>query len=157
MEKFCALALSVLLSIILGAAVIARADDVAQGRGYYLRYCASCHGENADGRGPAAPSLKEQPPDLRRLSERYGTPLPATRLARFIDGRAMVSAHGSRTMPVWGRRFQEIWSAQHSNQANMENRIAQIVQYLDSIQLAGHPAGPPPATNSTEATPSPAP
>jgi mono/diheme cytochrome c family protein len=151
MNRFRALALSLLLSIILGAD-IACADDVAQGRGYFLAYCASCHGENADGRGPAAPSLKEQPPDLRRLSERYGTPLPATRLARYIDGRDMVSAHGSRAMPVWGRRFQEVWSAQQPNQANMENRIAQIVKYLDSIQLAGHPAAPPPATRGIAAT-----
>ena len=154
MKKLRALALS--LSIILGASVIADADDVAQGRSSYLRYCASCHGENADGLGPAARSLKEQPPDLRRLSERYGTPLPAARLARFIDGRSMVSAHGSRVMPVWGRRFQEIWTAEHSNQPDMQDQITQIVKYLDSIQLAGHPAAAP-TPPSAVSSPSPAP
>lgn len=143
------LAMSSILCLILGAAANVRADNVAEGRAYYLRYCASCHGQNADGLGPVGSALKVHPPDLRRLSERYGTPLPANRLEQYIDGRAMVTVHGSRTMPVWGRRFEEVWTAKRAGEPEMKDQIGRIVEYLDSIQLAGHPAGTSPAANVT--------
>ncbi len=85
------------------AASIARAagsGDVAQGRALCLQYCASCHGRNADGKGPLAPTLSTPPANLRLLWERYGNPLPEDQIARFIDGRADVKAHGPRDMPV---------------------------------------------------------
>jgi mono/diheme cytochrome c family protein len=141
------LAMSSILCLILGIAAETRAANVAEGRAYYLRYCASCHGQNADGLGPVAPALKVHPPDLRRLSERYGTPLPAKRLEQYIDGREMVAVHGSRTMPVWGRRFEEAWTAKRAGEPEMKDQISRIVEYLDSIQLAGHPAGASPAAN----------
>lgn len=143
------LAVFLALCLVLGTAAGVRADNVAEGRGYYLRYCASCHGQNADGLGPAAPALKVQPPDLRRLSERYGTPLPASQLKNYIDGRKMVIAHGSRTMPIWGRRFEDIWTTKRAGEPEMKDQISRIVEYLDSIQLAGHPAGAPPAASPT--------
>ncbi|MBV8362771.1 MAG: c-type cytochrome [Deltaproteobacteria bacterium] len=43
-----------------------------RGRELYLRHCATCHGNDADGRGPAAEDLKESPSDLRYLGERLG-------------------------------------------------------------------------------------
>jgi hypothetical protein len=58
-----------------------------------------------------ASSLKQQPADLRKLSDKYGTPLSIKRVAAFIDGRQAVAAHGPREMPVWGNRFYDIWSA----------------------------------------------
>jgi mono/diheme cytochrome c family protein len=143
------LASSFFFCLILGAVSGVRADDVADGHAYYLRYCSSCHGQNADGLGPVAPALKVHPPDLRRLSERYGTPLPAKRLEQYIDGREMVTVHGSRTMPVWGRRFEEVWAAKRTGGPEMKDQIGRIVEYLDSIQLAGHPAGASPAANVT--------
>jgi len=143
------LAMSSILCLVLGIAADVRADDVADGHAYYLRYCASCHGQNADGLGPVAPALMVHPPDLRRLSERYGTPLPAKRLEQYIDGREMVTAHGSRTMPVWGRRFDEAWTAKRSGAPEIKDQIRRIVEYLDSIQLAGHPAGESPSANAT--------
>jgi mono/diheme cytochrome c family protein len=125
------------------------ADNITLGRTYYLRYCAACHGPNADGLGPAARALKVWPPDLRRLSDRYGTPLPLARLARFIDGRDMAAAHGSREMPIWGRRFDDIWTAKRARQPELTGQIALILEYLESIQLAGHPASLPPPQPST--------
>ncbi len=34
-----------------------------------------------------------------------GNPLSEDQVARYIDGRAEVKAHGPRGMPVWGSRF----------------------------------------------------
>ena len=89
----------------LGTAASAGADDVAQGRQIYLEYCSSCHGLTGEGDGPVAPALTTPPANLRRLSERFGNPLPEDQFARFIDGRVEVKAHGPRDMPVWGARF----------------------------------------------------
>lgn len=116
------------------SAAAASQKSVGQGRTYYLRYCASCHGENGDGRGPIASSIKEQPADLRLLSEKFGTPLSIERVAAYIDGREAVAAHGPREMPVWGERFFDIWNAKGSP-GGMQGRIKDIVLYLRTIQL----------------------
>ena len=122
--------------LVMGGAVTAAAGQksVAQGRTYYLQYCSSCHGENGDGRGPMASSLKQQPVDLRMLGDKYGTPLSIERVATFIDGREAVAAHGPREMPVWGERFYDIWNATGSR-GGMQGRITKIVLYLRTIQL----------------------
>lgn len=132
------------LTLVLCAASTAGAGsrDVAQGRTFYLRYCASCHGENGNGRGPMASSLKQQPADLRMLGEKYGNPLRVKELAKFIDGREYVAAHGSREMPVWGERFYDIWSAQGSKAGNLQDRIRKIVLYLRTIQIKTNPGNP---------------
>jgi hypothetical protein len=52
-----------------------------------------------------APALTTPPANLRRLSKRFGNPLPEDQVARFIDGRVEVKAYGPRDMPVWGARF----------------------------------------------------
>src|SRR5579864_4643865 len=108
----------------------AGADDVAQGRQLYLEYCSSCHGLTAEGDGPVAPALTTPPANLRRLSERFGNPLPEDQVARFIDGRVEVKAHGPRDMPVWGARF----FAETHNESAVRERIARLVAYLQSIQ-----------------------
>jgi mono/diheme cytochrome c family protein len=109
-------------------------ESVVRGRQYYLHYCASCHGENADGQGPMARVLKASPPDLRHLGERYGKPLPIGTIARFIDGRQYVSAHGPRDMPVWGKRFYDIWTAKRSSEGDLQVQIREITLYLNAIQ-----------------------
>jgi hypothetical protein len=78
-----------------------------------------------------APALATPPPNLRQLSERYGNPLPEDQIARFIDGRADVKAHGPREMPVWGMRFSP--EAQ-GNEQLVKKVIARLVVYLQSIQ-----------------------
>ena len=99
----------------------------AEGRVLYMRYCASCHGLDADGHGPVASVLAHPTPDLRHLGERYGRPLPQDRIAGWIDGREEVAAHGPREMPVWGERF-------HAPEGGLDPRIRAIVAYLASIQ-----------------------
>lgn len=46
----------------------------------------------------------------------------------------MIAAHRSRTMPVWGERFKEIYDAKGSKEGEFSDRIAKIVVYLNSIQ-----------------------
>jgi len=144
MTKPC-IAVALAAASLIFLATIAFADDISEGRALYIQYCAACHGEKGDGHGPVAKSLKEAPGDLRRLGDRYGTPLPASQIARFIDGRDYVAAHGSREMPVWGERFEDIWTAKDSSQGNMHQRVMKIIAYLQTIQTGKHPGEAPPA------------
>jgi mono/diheme cytochrome c family protein len=120
------------LLLVFGTAASAGANDVAQGRQMYLEYCGSCHGLTGEGDGPVARELSTPPANLRRLSERFGNPLPEDQVARFIDGRTEVKAHGPRDMPVWGARFY----AETHNESEVRARIAKLVAYLQSIQTA---------------------
>jgi len=122
--------------LLAGAASIAGADDVALGRQIYLERCVSCHGLTGEGDGPVASALTTPPANLRRLSERFGNPLPEDQIARFIDGRAAVKAHGPRDMPVWGTRFY----AETHNERAVHAMIAELVAYLQSIQTAARHA-----------------
>ena len=125
--------LVVLLSGFFLVASTTAADEVARGRVLYMRNCASCHGVKGDGQGPVAALLKTPPADLRLLSLRYGNPLPEDQIARFIDGRADVAAHGPRDMPVWG---EGVWEYPEGNgpSGQVISRVADLVAYLQSIQ-----------------------
>jgi mono/diheme cytochrome c family protein len=115
----------------------AASKQVARGRSLYLQYCASCHGVTAEGDGPIARSLIAPPANLRRLDERFGNPLPEDQVARYIDGRAEVKAHGPRDMPVWGSRF---YYKSGADERRAQRWIAQLVAYLQSIQNPIHQA-----------------
>jgi hypothetical protein len=54
------------------------------------------------GDGPVASSFKVEVPDLTLIARRAQGSYPRDRIERIIDGRFVVGAHGSRTMPVWG-------------------------------------------------------
>ena len=126
------LVLCIMSAIFLIAAVsLAAADDVADGKAIYMQYCASCHGAKGDGKGPMAPVLTTPPANLRLLSQKYGNPLPVAQIAKFIDGRSDVRAHGPRDMPVWGERFN---AQSNGNERDTGTRIAKLVAYLQSIQ-----------------------
>jgi len=122
-----------------GQAAPAGADASNEGRADYLRYCAACHGVEADGHGAVAPVLRTTPSDLRTLSARYGTPLPSDQVARFIDGREAVTAHGEREMPVWGERFNTTDTEGNRQDAAVRRRIARLLAYLASIQTPHAP------------------
>jgi mono/diheme cytochrome c family protein len=130
--SFCAVVV-----MLIGSAAITPADNVAQGRAIYLHYCATCHGPTGEGNGPVARDLKTPPTNLRLLSDLYGNPLQEDKVARAIDGRAEVEAHGPREMPVWGERFSD---EGHGGERQVKERIAKLVAYLQSIQTGARSA-----------------
>lgn len=64
-------------------------------------YCASCHGVNGRGNGPASSALKEKPADLTQLARRHNGVFPSEWVARVIE-QGPIAANGSSEMPVWG-------------------------------------------------------
>jgi len=124
---------SLLLSLLGSSAAHATSSEITAGRVLYVRYCASCHGLTAEGDGPVSRALITPPANLRRLSERFGSPLPEDQIARYIDGRLEVRAHGPRDMPVWGARF---YYQSGGNEHRVKQLIAELVAFLQSIQTA---------------------
>lgn len=96
--------------------------------------CSSCHGADARGKGPVSPVLRTPPADLTRIAARRGGEFPAGEIARFIDGRFEVTAHGTREMPVWGRIFSAAIPEPGTGDAIARGLIATLVEFLKSIQ-----------------------
>ncbi len=53
-----------------GPGTVGQADGVLTGSELYAKYCRTCHGDDGDGRGPAARYLNPKPRDLRTESFR---------------------------------------------------------------------------------------
>jgi mono/diheme cytochrome c family protein len=107
---------------------------VKAGRADFLQYCSSCHGLDARGNGPVAPALKMPPPDLTRIAARRSGDFPFAGLARLIDGREPIQAHGSREMPVWGAAFGEPVAGDPMRERIVRGQIQMLLVYLESIQ-----------------------
>ena len=103
----------------------------------FERYCAACHGSEARGDGPVAGSLNKRVPDLTRLRQDAGGEFPAQKVRDAVDGRAMVLAHGTRLMPVWGYEFWVEEGADIIAEDAAKEIIARLVAYLESVQLPG--------------------
>jgi mono/diheme cytochrome c family protein len=107
------------------------------GRGSYVRYCGSCHGDDGKGDGPKAASLNPKPADLTQLAKKNGGNFPTGRVTRILDGSEPIPAHGSAKQPVWGHEFGAAEHAAGGNpgpQTVASQRIQLIMQYLESIQ-----------------------
>jgi mono/diheme cytochrome c family protein len=100
----------------------------------FERRCASCHGLDGRGAGPASGALRTAPADLTRIAVRRAGDFPDGEIARFIDGRFDISAHGSCEMPVWGERLGETIPESSLAEEITRGKIATLLEYLKSIQ-----------------------
>ena len=101
-----------------------------EGHDLYRAYCASCHGMEAHGDGPAASALKTQVPDLTLISKRSNGSFPANRIRKLISGEESPASHGSREMPIWGPVFHQVEADQDWGNVRLES----LTRYLESIQ-----------------------
>jgi len=108
-------------------------DTTVSGKTLFHQYCSSCHGVDATGKGPVAPLLKHPPPDLRTFARRRNGQFSSVELARFIDGRQEVPAHGSRVIPVWGKQFARI-EVGSERESLASGNLLELVLYIESIQ-----------------------
>ena len=96
----------------------------------YRHYCATCHGKDGKGSGPAAAALNVPPPDLTRLARVRNGMFPARDVEAIIRGGTTVKAHGSGDMSVWG----PIFYALDPSDARVKARINALVDHIASIQ-----------------------
>ena len=104
------------------------------GKKLFLTYCVSCHGAEANGDGPVAAVLLIKPADLTMIAKRRSANVSWGEIAKFIDGRTELPAHGRREMPVWGRRFNEEVADTSTKEEITRGDLAALVSYLKSIQ-----------------------
>ena len=132
--KAVAVILALALGAILAAQNAAKRDSPpspASGAQMYRAYCASCHGLDGKGKGPAAPAMKTPPADLTTLARRNGGKFPEVRVFQSIEGEAGLAAHGSREMPVWGTAFRTMGG---SDEASVKLRVRNLTRHVESMQ-----------------------
>ena len=105
--------------------------SAASGKEMFRAYCASCHGEDAKGDGPAAAALRQPPADLTALAKTNGGKYPALKVTSVLRGQATLAAHGSQEMPVWGAVF---WKMSGGHEAEVQQRISNLNRYIESLQ-----------------------
>ena len=106
-----------------------------EGKDLFAAYCASCHGMDAKGGGPASAAMKTRPPDLTLINKRYRGSFPKAKIEGIVSGGkdVMKRAHGSSEMPVWGPVFHQVERDQDLGHVRLKN----VVNYLESIQRTG--------------------
>jgi mono/diheme cytochrome c family protein len=110
-----------------------RPAPAGAGAEMYMNYCAACHGRDGTGSGPVSPALKTRTTDLTRLAQRNHGKFPAERVKATLRGDLLVTAHGSKDMPVWGLLFSYLGGGTH---AEVTVRIDSLARYIESIQQA---------------------
>lgn len=103
----------------------------ASGKDMFMSYCASCHGKDAKGDGPAAGALKQAPVDLTTLAKLNGGTYPSNKVTSILRGQTKLVAHGDQDMPVWGPVF---WKMSQGHEEQVQMRVANLNRYLESIQ-----------------------
>ena len=103
----------------------------ASGREMFMSYCASCHGKDAKGNGPAAAALNAAPADLTSLAKQNAGKYPDMKVTSILRGQGKVVAHGTQEMPVWGPLF---WRMSQGHEGEVQQRIANLSNYIKSLQ-----------------------
>ena len=104
------------------------------GEQLYRRFCASCHGLEGRGDGPVAVTLRVEVPDLTRPVRRSVALEPREQIARIIDGRHIVGAHGTRIMPVWGEDLMRLEIGNPDAERSTEVIIGRLADYVAGLQ-----------------------
>lgn len=105
----------------------AKPINASDAQAMFKSYCAPCHGVSGKGDGPAAAALTPKPADLSQFAKRRGGTFSAKDFEDKLNGNAMVPAHGSTDMPIWGPIFRQL--------GNPELRIANLRKYVESLQV----------------------
>jgi mono/diheme cytochrome c family protein len=113
--------------------VPAKPTSAASGKEMFEAYCASCHGVDGKGNGPAAPAFKKQPTDLTLLAQKNGGEFPTMHVMSSIQDVTQ-TVHGSKDMPVWGPIFSS-FSLGYSNPGIVRMRISNLTKYIESLQV----------------------
>ncbi len=126
----------VLASLLSGQTQIKRVPitptKITDGAEMYRTYCASCHGTDGKGSGPAAAALNGPMPDLTKLAQANEGPFPTESVLLTLGRVRGAGAHGSEEMPIWGDVFRG--SGFGSEEVVVQLRLYNLTRYLEQIQ-----------------------
>jgi mono/diheme cytochrome c family protein len=97
----------------------------------YGAYCASCHGKDGKGNGPAAPALKMAPSDLTTMAKRNSGKFPIYAVLKTLESGIDNPAHGNVEMPIWGTLFQSL----NANDGTVKLRMYNLARYIEGLQV----------------------
>ena len=109
-------------------------SDPSSGKQMYTDYCASCHGQDGKGNGPAAAALKAPPANLTLLAKSNGGRYPAEHVTAILSFGVEKKAHGNKEMPVWGPLFQSLDWSSSTKEIEAKQRINRLNGYIESMQ-----------------------
>ena len=127
--KLAAIGLAALL-----AAAPAHAQNLGLGQRLFHAHCASCHGEDAQGKGWLSEYLTRRPANLTLIAKKNGGAFPTDEVRAMVDGRHDVATHGPRDMPVWGERYEYTLGGGSDPKGGAALRIDSLVEYLRTLQ-----------------------
>ncbi|WP_109484889.1 c-type cytochrome [Occallatibacter savannae] len=106
---------------------------VDAGKAMYNSYCASCHGEDGKGYGPATPALSKGAPDLTLLAAhnqgRYPKYKVITALSKFSESHHIGT---TSEMPDWYKAFVSLDS---TNPIKADLRAISISRHVQTLQI----------------------
>jgi mono/diheme cytochrome c family protein len=104
--------------------------DSSSGEYLYRTYCASCHGPDGRGDGPAAATFSRPLSDLTTLASRAGGDFPRAEVTRIVDGQQKTTGHTPGDMPKWGRVLRSL----EGDDRTVRQQIEAVVKYLELLQ-----------------------
>jgi hypothetical protein len=110
--------------------------SAASGHEMFMSYCASCHGKNATGDGPAASALKITPADLTMLAKENGGKYPNNKVTSILSGQTDLAAHGNKEIPVWGVVFWSM-SGRHAGEVHQTRSQSEPLHRIAASKIAG--------------------
>jgi len=116
---------------LLGRPSLAQSPVPLDGPSVYKAYCASCHGTDGKGHGPAATALKQKPIDLTAIAKNNHGMFPRATIENVVVRGEKWKAHGSKEMPTWG----PVFLAADGNEKIAYAHIHNLLTYLESIQV----------------------
>lgn len=111
------------------------AAPAGTGAGDYARLCASCHGPEGRGDGPAASGLPTRPADLTRIARRAGGTYPRLQVMSRIYGYTMGSS--DTHMPQFGELLEGptvLYDPGDGIRTPTPARLVALQQYLETLQ-----------------------
>jgi len=101
------------------------------GKAMFKEYCATCHGVEGRGNGPAMNATKKRPADLTQLARKNRGTFPEVPVMNYINGDDAVAAHGTRDMPIWGTLFR---SLDPESEGVAKIRVKVLADYIKTLQ-----------------------
>jgi mono/diheme cytochrome c family protein len=131
---------AILMATVAGAAGLAACTQTPEvtGRADFDALCASCHGTNATGNGPAATGLPLPPADLTRIAARNGGVFDYDAVMSHIDG--YTRGTNGQVMPEFGALLEGdtvlVDTGDGTPPTPTPARLFALAQYLATVQVA---------------------
>ena len=117
-------------------------DDVEgkNGEQMYATLCASCHGVEGRGDGPAAQVLPQPVPDLTHMPRDHEGLINHGRIEKIIAGKDRKVRHDVVDMPKWERQFKYVRTGWNDRERYVfaRKKIHALANHVESLQAVAY-------------------